>query len=254
MNKQTRALNQSKALTLEELADHLGGYCWASEEFQKHGEQLQEKAQATPNQLEAALTYYTSWGNWTAVHRAHVELWHTLLPDSPALKAQERVKAADSSWEEVFEIYGNPLQGLANQPDSSDAIQPTDADTPANASPVPPADSEPAPPTGNNPLASDNSNPPEKLLAFEMMATELLLGRLIQQLSSLRWQMQPLAEAPELRITRQILDDWVLQADETAKFSRSHGFLLPNHQSLSTLAGGENVAVQIRELAQVVIF
>lgn len=224
MNKQTRALNQSKALTLEELADHLGGYCWASEEFQKHGEQLQEKAQAMPNQLEAALTYYASWSNWTAVHRTHVELWHTLLPDSPALKAQERVKAADSSWEEVFEIYGNPLQGLANQP------------------------------TGNNPLASDNSNPPEKLLAFEMMATELLLGRLIQQLSSLRWRMQPLAEAPELRITRQILDDWVLQADETAKFSRSHGFLLPNHQSLSTLAGGENVAVQIRELAQVVIF
>jgi len=232
MNKQTRALNQSKALTLEELADHLGGYCWASEEFQKHGEQLQEKAQAMPNQLEAALTYYASWGNWTAAHRAHVELWHTLLPDSPALKAQERVKAADSSWEEVFEIYGNPLQGLANPPNSSDAIQPTDADTPANASPV----------------------PPEKLLAFEMMATELLLGRLIQQLSSLRWRMQPLAEAPELRITRQILDDWVLQADETAKFSRSHGFLLPNHQSLSTLAGGENVAVQIRELAQVVIF
>jgi len=232
MNKQTRALNQSKALTLEELADHLGGYCWASEEVQKHGEKLQEKAQAMPNQLEAALTYYASWSNWTAVHRTHVELWHTLLPDSPALKAQERVKAADSSWEEVFEIYGNPLQGLANQPDSSDARQPTDADAPANASPV----------------------PPEKLLAFEMMATELLLGRLIQQLSSLRWRMQPLAEGPELRITRQILDDWVLQADETAKFSRSHGFLLPNHQSLSTLAGGENVAVQIRELAQVVIF
>lgn len=207
-----------KALKIEQLADSLGGFCWSTQKLLNHGERLVAKAGNVVTAAEVDSKLSVSWSTWNPIHRHHLELWHSLLPDSPALNATKRILPISIDWKEAFEIYDRPqtvLSELANQNEATDT--------------------------------------PATLLAFELLATEMLLGRLVQQLSSLRLRMRPLAEAPELRITREILDSWVKQADEISQLARFQGYILPQNQPLSTLASNGDIAVQITELAKVVI-
>ena len=149
------------------------------------------------------------------MHQAHVELWRSLLPDSPALQAESHVKPFTPEWQAAFIVYHNPLSAI--------------------------------PATATDP-------DPNTLTSFELLATNLLLRQLIAQLASLRLRLLPVAAAPELRVTRQIIDDWSRQADATILASQTYPQAWAAQQNLTTLASGPDIAAQINQLAQVVIF
>ena len=208
---------QPAELPLVELTGWLGGFCWASEQFDEHGQAI----------LAAGDTPVSAfWQPWVAVHQTHVELWRSLLPDSPALQAESHIQPLTPEWQAAIAVYHNPLSATPAAPTTGSADS---ADTHA------PADTH-------------------ALTSFELLATNLLLGQLTAQLASLRLRLLPVAAAPELRVTRQIIDDWSRQADATILASQAYPQAWAAQQNLTTLASGPDIAAQINQLAQVVIF